>query len=112
MKTYCLALDLQDDPSLIEEYKEYHKQENVWPEVVENIRSTGILSEEIYLIGTRLFMILQTTDEFSFQEKVAADHANPDMRKWEALMWKYQKPLPQALPGEKWVLMEKIFEIR
>lgn len=112
MKTYCLALDLKDDPVLIEEYKQYHKPEKIWPAVVENIKSMGILSEEIYLIGTRLFMILQTTDDFSFQAKIAADHADPDMQKWEALMWKYQKPLPEALPGEKWVLMEKIFEIR
>jgi L-rhamnose mutarotase len=112
MKTYCLALDLKNDTALIDEYKQYHKQKNIWPAVVENIKSMGILSEEIYLIGTRLFMILQTTDDFSLQTKMAADQANPDMQKWEALMWKYQKPLPEALPGEKWVLMEKIFEIR
>jgi len=82
MKTYCLTLDLKTDPILIEEYKQYHKQENIWPAVVENIKDVGILSEEIYLIGNRLFMILQTTDDFSFQAKIAADHANPDMQKW------------------------------
>ena len=109
MKTYCLALDLHDDPDLIEQYKWYHRRENIWPEVVGNILSQGILSEAIYLAGTRLVMILQTTDEFSFGAKAASDQANPKMQEWEALMWKYQKPLPGARPGEKWVLMEEIF---
>jgi L-rhamnose mutarotase len=111
MKTYCLTLDLQDDHRLIAEYKWYHKPENIWPEVVDGIRGQGVLSEEIYLLGTRLVMILQTTDEFSFAAKSLRDAGDPKVKEWEALMWKYQKPLPSARPGEKWVLMEKIFEI-
>ena len=112
MKTYCLALDLHDDPARIEEYKWYHQQENLWPEVVANIKDQGILNEEIYLLGTRLVMVLQTTDDFSIETKAASDQANPKMQEWETLMWKYQKALPQARPGEKWVLMEKILEIK
>jgi L-rhamnose mutarotase len=112
MKTYCLALDLQDDPELIAEYKKYHELENIWPEVIANIKGHGILSEEIYLLGTRLVMVLQTTDDFSFEAKAIAERANQKMQEWEALMWKYQKPFPQARPGEKWILMEKIFEVR
>jgi L-rhamnose mutarotase len=112
MKTYCFALDLEDDPGLIAEYRRYHQPENTWPEVVDTIRSGGVLSEEIYLAGNRLFMILHTTDEFSLEAKRAADNLIPEMRKWEELMWKYQKPLPHAKPGEKWILMEKIFEVK
>ena len=112
MKTYCFALDLHDDPDLIEEYKRYHQPEHIWPSVLESIRGGGIISEEIYLTGNRLFMILQTTDDFSLESKMAADSSNPEMRKWEELMWKYQKPLPHSQPGEKWVRMEKIFEVR
>ena len=111
MKTYCLTLDLCDAPDLIEEYKRYHRKENIWPEVVQNILGQGILREEIYLLGTRMTMILHTTDDFSFETKAASDNANPKMQEWEALMWKYQKPLPGSKPGEKWVLMEKIFEL-
>lgn len=110
MKTFCLALDLHDNPALIEEYKWYHRQENFWPEVLGNILDQGILSEEIYVTGTRMVMILRTTDEFSFESKAATDRANLKMQEWEALMWKYQKPVPGARAGEKWVLMEKIFE--
>jgi L-rhamnose mutarotase len=112
MKTYCFALDLLDDPDLIAEYKQHHKLENVWPQVLDCIRDEGVLSEEIYLAGNRLFMILQTTDDFSLDAKTAANKMNTEMQKWEALMWKYQKPLPHAEPGEKWVQMEKIFEVR
>jgi L-rhamnose mutarotase len=112
MKTYCLALDLHDEADVIEKYKWYHQPKNIWPEVVGNILGQGILSEEIYLTGTRMVMILHTTDEFSFTAKAASDQANPKMMEWEALMWKYQKPVPGARPREKWVLMEKIFEIQ
>lgn len=112
MKTYCFALDLHDDPALIAEYRRYHEPEHIWPGVLERIRTGGVLSEEIYLIGNRLVMVLQTTDEFSLDEKAAADSSSPEMREWEKLMWKYQKPLPQAMPGEKWLRMEKIFEVR
>ena len=111
MKTYCLTLDLHDDPDLIEEYKRYHQPGKIWPEVVDNILTQGILSEEIYLAGTRMVMVLRTTDDFSFAAKSEADLANTRMQAWEALMWKYQKPVQGAKPGEKWVLMEKIFEV-
>lgn len=111
MKTYCLALDLKDDPALIAEYRHYHEPSHIWPEVVENIKSQGILSEEIFLLGTRMVMVLRTTDEFSFEAKTALDRANSKMQEWEKLMWKYQQPTPQAKPGEKWVLMEQIFAI-
>lgn len=110
MKTYCLTLDLKDNPELIEEYKRYHRPENIWPEVSANILSQGILREEIYLAGTRMVMILRTTDDFSLEAKKAADLANPKMQEWEKLMWKYQQPAPGAKPGDKWLLMEKIFE--
>lgn len=111
MRTYCLMLDLQDDPALIAEYKRCHERKHIWPEVIAATQEMGILSEEIYLLGNRLVMVLQTTDDFSWEAKHAADHENRKLREWETNMWKYQKPLPQARPGEKWILMEKIFEI-
>jgi L-rhamnose mutarotase len=111
MKTYCFALDLHDDPGLIEEYKRYHRMEHIWPSVLASIRTHGVLRETIYLAGNRLFLILETRDDFSPDAKAAADSANIVMKRWEELMWKYQKPLPFAKPGQKWVPMEKIFEV-
>lgn len=112
MKTYYFALDLYDDPALIAEYKRWHQLDTIWPEVLEQVMMPGILSEEIYLAGDRLLLVLTTSDEFSLETKAAADAASAIMQKWEELMWKYQKPLPCAKPGQKWVPMEKIFEVR
>ncbi|GAB5522789.1 MAG: L-fucose mutarotase [Roseivirga sp.] len=109
MKKYCLTLDLKDDPQLIEEYKSYH--ENVWPEVIESIETSGISSMEIYLLGNRLCMLVEVEDTFSFQEKAEKDKANQKVQQWEELMWKYQQGLPLAQPGEKWMLMDKIFDL-
>ncbi|HOY07958.1 MAG TPA: L-rhamnose mutarotase [Saprospiraceae bacterium] len=104
---YCLALDLQPDPALIAEYEAMHRA--VWPEILDSIRDSDILHLEIYRIENRLFMILEAGDDFSFEKKAAADAANPKVQEWENLMWRYQKALPTARPGEKWMLMERIF---
>jgi L-rhamnose mutarotase len=109
MKRFCLALDLKDDEQLIKEYEAYHKA--VWPEILKSIKDAGITNMEIYRIENRLFMIMETTDEFSFEAKAKADTANAKVQEWEMLMWKYQEALPSAKPGEKWMLMEKIFSL-
>jgi L-rhamnose mutarotase len=108
MKRYCLALDLKDDPQLIAEYEDHHKK--VWPEILKSIHDAGIIAMEIYRVGNRLVMIMEVNDTFSFEQKSKADSTNPKVQAWEELMWKYQQPLSVAKPGEKWILMEKIFE--
>jgi L-rhamnose mutarotase len=108
-KRYCLAVDLKNDPELIREYDEYHR--SVWPGILDSIRSSGIESMEIYRVQNRLFMIMEVNEHFSFEEKGKADAANPKVQEWEQLMWKYQQQIPGARPGEKWLLMEKIFQL-
>jgi L-rhamnose mutarotase len=109
LRRYCLTLDLKNDPALIAEYRKYHEQ--VWPEIKKSIRDAGVESMEIYLLGTRMFMIMEVNERFSFETKAAADRSNPKVQEWEQLMWKFQQALPQAKPGEKWLLMEKIFAL-
>ena len=108
-KRYCLALDLQDDPDLIAEYKRYHQK--IWPEITASIKNAGIIDMEIYAFGARLFMVMEVNEHFSFAAKANADRENPKVREWEELMWKFQKALPGAKPGEKWLLMERIFKL-
>jgi L-rhamnose mutarotase len=110
MKRYCLALDLKDDPALIDEYETIHK--NVWPENIQGIKDAGITVMDIYRTGNRLFMIMEVNDDFSFEKKAAADATNEKVQEWEKLMWKFQAPLPWAKNGEKWVLMNQIFELK
>ena len=109
MKRFCFALDLKDDAELIAAYEEHHRK--VWPEVLDSIREAGIENMEIYRVHNRLFMIMETGDTFSFDRKALLDQSNPKVELWESLMWKYQQSLPFAKPGDKWVLMNKIFSL-
>jgi L-rhamnose mutarotase len=106
---FQLALDLKDDAALIAEYKLMHQ--NVWPEIISSIKDAGILAMDIYNVGNRLFMVIEADETFSFEQKNAMDNSNPKVQEWEQAMWKYQQALPFAKAGEKWVLMEKIFEL-
>ena len=106
-RRYCLALDLKDDPRLIEAYEAHHRE--VWPEILESIAGSGILSMEIYRLQNRLFMVMEVSDGFSFERKAAADAASEPVQAWEALMWQYQQAIPGGAPGAKWRLMDRIF---
>ncbi|MBD3629030.1 L-rhamnose mutarotase [Cyclobacterium sp.] len=110
MKRYCLALDLVDDPEIIEQYKMHHQKV---PGLIEkSIREAGIKVMDIYLTGNRLFMIMEVNDDFSFKKKAKMDAANEGVQKWEQMMDQLQQALPWAKPGEKWVLMDKIFSLK
>lgn len=109
MKKYCFALDLVNDPKLIAEYKVYH--ESIWPEITKSITDSGIENLEIYCVANRLFMIMEVNNEFSFEKKSNMDNNNPKVQEWETLMWNYQQALPTAKKGEKWMLMDKIYQL-
>jgi L-rhamnose mutarotase len=110
MKQYYLALDLKNEPLLIAEYEAYHQE--IWPDIQKSIRDAGIEQMEIFRTGNRLFMVMEVNDEFNFEKKGKADAANARVQEWEQLMWKYQQALPGSKPGEKWVLMDKIFSLK
>ncbi|MCG2590403.1 L-rhamnose mutarotase [Rhodohalobacter sulfatireducens] len=109
MKRFCFALDLKNDPELIDEYIKQH--ENVWPEILDSITNAGIINMEIYNVGNRLFMIMETTDDFDPEAKAEADQNNPKVQEWESLMNNYQKRLPFAKEHQKWVQMNRIFSL-
>lgn len=109
MKRYCFTLDLKDDERLIAEYERYHQA--VWPDIEASLRASGIVVLEIYRYATRMFLIMETTDDFSPERKAQADAANPRVQEWERLMWAYQQALPGAKPGEKWLAMERIYRL-
>jgi L-rhamnose mutarotase len=111
MNKYCLALDLINDPVLIAEYEHWHKAENGWPEIKKSITDSGITNMEIYRTRNRLFMIMETDDTFDAAKKAAADASNKKVQEWEKLMWKFQQPLAWSGENEKWVLMNKIFQL-
>ncbi len=110
-KRFCYSCDLKDDNKLIEEYKEYHSKGNAWPEITKSIKEAGIVDMEIYLIGNRLFMIMEVDETFDQVKKAKMDAANPKVQKWENLMWNYQQQLPWAKDGEKWMDLEQVFKL-
>jgi L-rhamnose mutarotase len=109
MPRYCLTLDLQDDPAKISEYKRYH--EKIWPEIRDSLYAAGVEQMEIYLLGTRMFMIMDVDDSFSFEKKARMDSGNPKVLEWEALMANFQAVPEGADPVRRWQVMEKVFDL-
>ncbi len=110
-KKICYACDLVDNPELIEQYKRYHAKGNAWPEITKNIRASGIVDMEIYLLANRLFMIVEVDETFTPERRQKMDAENPKVQEWEKLMWKFQQAPPGADEGEKWLPMEQIFKL-
>jgi len=109
-RQYCLTLNLRDDEDLIREYEAFHSPGNVWPEIVESIRSAGILDMQIYRTGVQLVMVIAVSDEFSFERKAKMDSENPKVVEWERLMEKFQRV---DEPGDsKWTSMKDIFNLQ
>jgi L-rhamnose mutarotase len=113
-KRYALTLDLRDDPELIAEYKRVHSPEGSWPEIAAGIRAVGILDMEIYLEGTRLFMLMETPADFAFDARMALLATLPRQAEWEAFVSRFQRlqhSTPEASSAEKWRPMERIFTL-
>ncbi len=110
-KRYCMTLDLKDDPELIKEYTYWHENENIWPEIPEGIKEVGIVNMEIYLYGTRMFMIMETTPDFDFEKDMARLGTLERQAEWEKFVWKFQKSAPGSPEGSKWQLMERVYKL-
>lgn len=107
---HCLALDLHDDPALIAEYERHHR--HVWPEVLTHLRQHGVTELEIFRLGTRLMMVMDTDDaRFDGAAMAAAELDDPRLRAWEELMWTFQKATPWTPAGSKWTPMPSIFRL-
>jgi len=104
----CFALDLEDDADLIAQYEAYHESGAVWPGVVDLIRAQGIVSMEIWRTNDRCFMVAEVASDYP---RPLSDAAIALDAQWQALMSRFQKPLPRSAPGEKWRPMARIFSL-
>lgn len=110
MKTYAQTLCLQDDPDKVRKYVEYHQK--VWPEVLDGLRSAGIMNMQIFLLGRRLFMYIQTRDDFEpDRDYPKARMANAKSREWNEIMATLQERAPEARPDQWWAPMEMVFDL-
>lgn len=102
-------MDLRNNPELIAEYKLRHSKENIWPEILEGIRSVGILEMEIYILGARLFMIVETPLDFDWDSAMEKLAVLPRQQEWEDYMSIFQCSEPGSTSSEKWQRMERMF---
>ncbi len=111
VKRFCQTLDLRDNPDLIATYRRLHSREGIWPEILQGIREVGILEMEIYLLGTRLFMIVEMPQELEWDEVMSRLATLPKQAEWEALTAQYQQAEATATSDAKWKMMERIFHL-
>jgi L-rhamnose mutarotase len=110
MTRYALTVNLKDDPSVIDAYRQYH--ERVWPEVLESLREAGVERMDIHLLGRQLVMFVELNDGLDWRHAFAAHMASsPRVAEWERLMTSLQEPSSDARPGEWWTVMEPIFHL-
>ena len=109
VKRYCQTMDLKDTPELIAEYVKRHSEAEAWPEIRDGIREVGILEMEIYILGTRLFMIVETPLDFDWETAMARLAILPRQAEWEAYMSIFQQADATATSAEKWQLMDRMF---
>ncbi|SMO54390.1 L-rhamnose mutarotase [Fodinibius sediminis] len=110
-KRYCKTLTLKDDPELIEKYKAAHARENFWPEITRGMKEVGILDMELYLLGNRLFMIMDTVPDFDHEKGMEALAQKPRQGEWESFVSQFQQAGKDNSAGDKWRLMERIYEM-
>ena len=109
VKRYCQTMELKDDAELIRRYREAHDREHSWEEIRQGIRAVGILEMEIYIIGNRLFMIVETPPDFDWDSAMARLATLPRQQEWEDFVAAFQKCAEGATSDEKWQMMERMF---
>jgi L-rhamnose mutarotase len=110
MKVFGLTLNLKDDRQVIENYKEYHR--NVWPEVEAALREVGITAMKIFLLGRRLFMYMESGDDFVARRDFPRYlEQHPGCKAWDELMRTYQEKVPEAGEDEWWAMMEQVYDL-
>lgn len=111
VKRYVQTLDLRDDPEVIREYRKWHSEEFHWKEIREGIKAVGILEMEIYILGTRLVMIVDAPEDFDWTEAMNRLATLPRQAEWEAFVAKLQGCRADARSDEKWQMMERMFRL-
>ena len=108
-KRYCQTMELKEGDEAAQRYREAHDRYHSWPEIREGIRSVGILEMEIYILGNRLFMIVDTPEDFNWNNAMKMLSTLPRQKEWEAFVAQFHKCSADATSDEKWQMMERMF---
>ncbi len=109
VKRYVQTMDLRNDPALIAEYRRRHSREELWQEIRDGIKEVGILEMEIYILGTRLVMIVDTPLDFDWDTAMARLATLPRQQEWEDYMAMFQQCAQGSTSNEKWKMMDRMF---
>jgi L-rhamnose mutarotase len=107
-KRFCQYIEL--NPETVEQYKYWHRSENIWPEIPEGIRRAGIIDMEIYVIGSHGIMLLTTPADFDWDAAFGALAGYERQAEWEAFVAPFQLA-GNGRSDEKWQLCERIFSL-
>lgn len=111
VKRYVQFLEISHDPELVAQYRKWHSEGYSWQEVRDGIRQVGILEMEIYILGSRLVMIVDAPEDFRWDEAMARLATLPRQTEWEAFVSKFQGCSADARSDEKWQPMERMFRL-
>ena len=110
VKRYCRTMQLREgDSKFIEDYRHAHSEGVIWKEIIDGIRQVGILEMEIYILGTKLFMIVETPVDFNWDEAMERLATLPRQQEWETFMSRFQDCSADASADEKWQMMDRMF---
>ena len=111
LKRYVQFLEISSDPELVAQYRKWHSEEYSWKEVRDGIMEVGILEMEIYILGSKLVMIVDTAPDFQWDEAMSRLATLPRQAEWEAFVSKFQGCSAEARSDEKWQPMERMFRL-
>ncbi len=111
IKRYVQFLEISDDPVKVEQYRKWHSEEYNWQEVRDGIRAVGILEMELYILGSKVVMIVDTPADFQWEEAMNRLANLPRQAEWEAFVAQFQGCSADARSDEKWQPMERMFRL-
>lgn len=111
VKRYVQFLEISENEELVAEYRKWHSEGYSWQEVRDGIREVGILEMELYILGNKVVMIVDTPADFDWETAMARLATLPRQAEWEALVSKFQGCSSEARSDEKWQMMERIFRL-
>lgn len=111
IKRYVQTMELRDNPELIALYRKAHSESEAWPEIINGIKEVGILEMELYILGSRLVMIVDMPADLDWDEVMARLATMPKQAEWEDYVAQFQQCVKGSTSDEKWHMMERMFHL-
>lgn len=101
-KRFVMALEIENNKELLKEYKEIHKRDNLWPQILTNMDTVGIKDMELYLYNNQVFLVMDTNVAFDMEKDGERWSQLPQEKEWQEYVSKFQKVKPKSKAVEKW----------